>query len=87
MAINRGNMPGLKPTNAPCNNLERGSNIFVTSNMKQKEEDSLHLSKLSRLISNNEKPQNDSKNEVSLLQHKRLLAESNPADTRNIGAK
>jgi len=88
IASNRGNMlPSLKPANAPFNNIERGSNIFVTSTIKPpKEEDFMHTSKLSGLISNSEKVLNDSKSDVSLLQQKRLF-EQVPAEASNIGAK
>lgn len=91
MNQNRGNFPGLKHPNAPFNNFERGSNIFVTSNIKPKEDDSLHVSKLGNLISTNDKVNinnnnNESKNDVNLLQQKRL-PEQNPLDIEGPGAK
>lgn len=86
MHPNRNNLPSLKHPNAPFNNLEKGSNIFVTSNFKQKEEDSLHISKLGGLIANSEKAYNESKSEISLLQHKRL-PEQIPAEPAAAGVK
>ena len=86
MQPNRNNLQGLKHINAPLNNLEKGSNIFVTSNFKQKEEDSLHILKLGGLIANSEKANNESKSEVTLLQHKRL-PEQIPAEPAASGVK
>jgi len=86
MQPNRNNLQGLKHINAPFNNLEKGSNIFVTSNFKQKEEDSLHILKLGGLIANSEKANNESKSEVTLLQHKRL-PEQIPAEPAASGVK
>jgi len=86
VSLNRGNITGLKQQNGPFNNIERGSNIFVTSNAKPKEEDQTYISKLDVLISNNEKANNDLKNEGNLLQRKRI-AEQNAGDESNLGLK
>jgi len=71
----------LRNPNGPFNNFERGSNIFVTSNVKPKEEETIHISKLGVLITN-DKINNEIKNEVNFLQHKRL-PEQNVNDTIN----
>jgi len=85
MQMNR-NMVPLKNPNGALNNLERGSNIFITSNIKQnKEEDSFHVSKLGVLI-NNENKNNEVKGET-FLQQKRLPEPNSQSDSINLLCK
>jgi hypothetical protein len=77
----------LKNPSGPLNNIERGSNIFVTSNLKQnKEEDSLNVSKLGQLYYNNENKNNEQKEE-SLLHQKRLNESNTQSNFNDIPMK
>ncbi len=77
----------MKNPSGPLNNIERGSNIFVTSNLKQnKEEDSLNVSKLGQLYYNNENKNNEQKEE-SLLHQKRLNESNTQSNFNDIPMK